>query len=105
MSNKSNMMNHEYRDWILNERTKIIHGQNKVILPRLAAEDSVEHPHPRRSLRKRDEDSLSKNIKEANLVDSGRYKHKGEARNDASRILKTGSESGMETRSMREEKG
>lgn len=59
MSNKANMMNHEYRDWILNERTRIVHGQNKVILPRLAAEEAPEHPHPRRSLRKRDEELLS----------------------------------------------
>lgn len=54
MSNKANMLNHQQRDWIISERNKIIHGQNKVILPRLPPEEGIEQHRPGRSLRKKD---------------------------------------------------
>lgn len=104
MSNKANLLNHEQRDWILGERSRIIHGQNKVILPRLPPEEAIEQLRPGRSLRKRDADPLTLPLNESSLRALGRNRPKAESLVDTSRTLQSETDSRLENREIREEK-
>jgi hypothetical protein len=54
----------------------------------LTAEDTLDRSQVRKgSLRKKDEDGLVRSIKDINIVDSGRYKHKGESRVDTTKTV------------------